>query len=252
MTHDELVMLIKARYPAPAYAFLPSVRNQTGFRNGPIRTADAIVMSLFPSRGFVIHGFEVKAYRGDWLKELKRADKAEAIAQFCDVWWVVGSKDVVKLDEVPHNWGWLYPRGRVLIAGKQPEKMTPQPLKPEFVAAILRNACSWLPGNEAINKAVDLAVAETERNMRKAAESQRLQYQRRIEDLLKAIAEFEGASGIEIRSWRHNSKQIGEAVKCVLEGGTEHYATDLGKIVDQLTALTEKAQNALSAIDGRT
>ena len=101
-TASDIEDLLSNRFCAPAWAFLPQVRNGTGFLN-VTRTVDAIAMGLWPSRGLYMHGFEIKVRRGDWLNELRNPEKAEEIGQFCDFFWVVAPKEVIKFEEVPDN-----------------------------------------------------------------------------------------------------------------------------------------------------
>src|SRR5688572_18266988 len=84
--------LLAKRFAPSAYAFLPQLRNGTGF--GRTRTADAVAMSLWPSRGIYLHGFEIKVGRGDWLSELRQPEKAEEIARFCKYWSLVAAEGV--------------------------------------------------------------------------------------------------------------------------------------------------------------
>ena len=55
----DLERRLRTRYQAPAYAYLPQVGDSTGY--SVHRHADAIVMSLWPSRGLHLMGFEIKA-----------------------------------------------------------------------------------------------------------------------------------------------------------------------------------------------
>ena len=87
------------------YAYLEQVRNQTGFTDKRLRIADAITMGLYPSRGLYIEGYEVKVSRSDWLSELKQPEKADDIAGYCHYWWIVAPKDIITVDEMPHDWG---------------------------------------------------------------------------------------------------------------------------------------------------
>ena len=98
------------RYCAPEFALLFEVGNATGFATN--RHADAIAMSLWPSRGLALHGFEFKASRSDWVRELKDPAKAETIATFCDYWFLVESdREIVKANALPMTWGLLAPKG---------------------------------------------------------------------------------------------------------------------------------------------
>ena len=101
-----LVAALEERYPTTAYAVLPEVQNATGHASS--RTADALVIGYWPSRGMEIEGFEAKASRTDWLRELKDPSKAEVFFRHCAKWWIVETTaDIVKLDELPPKWGLL-------------------------------------------------------------------------------------------------------------------------------------------------
>ena len=91
MKTNELLLKLSNKFPSPQYAFLSQVRNQTGYGNlsDGIRTADAMALGLWPSRGNYLHGFELKVSRSDWLNELKDPAKAEAIAKYCDMFSLV-------------------------------------------------------------------------------------------------------------------------------------------------------------------
>src|SRR4051812_4949848 len=100
----ETTARLLAMFCAPEYAILKEVAKGTGTNGG--RYADAVAMSLYPSRGLHLYGFEVKTSRADWLSELKSPRKAEDIACFCDFWYlVIGSNDIVKVGELPETWG---------------------------------------------------------------------------------------------------------------------------------------------------
>ena len=135
--HD-LIDLLAIRYPPPEWAFFPQARDSTGYVS---RTADAVVMNLWPSRGLEVHGFEVKVDRGDWLKELKTPEKATEIQKYCDRWWVVvPEKGIVQGGEIPPTWGLLVVSGGFLRCGVEGPKLNPVDLDRGFVAALLRNA----------------------------------------------------------------------------------------------------------------
>lgn len=203
--------LLRERYLAPEWAIFFEVANGPGSLLR--RYADAIAMSLFPSRGLDIHGFEVKVNRGDWIKELKQPEKAEEIAQFCDFWWVVaGGDDVVKLDEVPKNWGLLVSNGKELRQKKKCERLEPQPLSRKFVAALLRRAHEWMEkqirDDERVNEAREKAYEEGRKSITDNRTATAL------EELSQAVRLFEEKSGVEITTY--DAGQMGEAVKAFL------------------------------------
>src|ERR1051326_3693427 len=135
MTTPELRNLIRARYAPPEYGLLFEVGDATGAATS--RHADAVAMSIWPSRGLEVIGMECKVYRSDWTKELRNPAKAESIWQYCDRWYlVVSDKDMVKEGELPPTWGLLAPKGNSLRIVVDPPKLGPKPLTRSFVAAM--------------------------------------------------------------------------------------------------------------------
>lgn len=120
MTESDLTHRLRTHYCAPEWAFLAQVRNGTGFSRRTTRTADGLAMSLWPSRGLHMHGFEIKVSRSDFVKELKTPDKAEDIARFCHFWWIVAPDvNVAPVDMVPQNWGLIVCKEDGLRIAKQ-------------------------------------------------------------------------------------------------------------------------------------
>lgn len=167
---------------APEWAVMTEVASHTGGGGGDTRYADAIAMNLWPSRGLAIHGFEVKVYRGDWLRELKSPEKAEAIHRFCDYWWIVAPDGVVLDGELPEGWGLFSPNNgaRLRVVTKAAKVAEPTPAGRGFLAAMLRRAVQQAPDVLAIDAAVkaererlDVSYRdrlEREKNERQAAE----------------------------------------------------------------------------------
>jgi hypothetical protein len=213
------------RYPPPAYALLPEVRNSTGFRS-TVRTADALCMGLYPSRGIDLTGFEFKSSRGDWKREMEDPSKAEEIARFCDFWIVVaGHASIVKRDEVPPTWGLMVPasKGDKLKVVKVPERLAPQPLTRDFLASLMRRIAEPPPISEETARLVEAAKKESyERGVRagesraKSADDARLF---EIDQLKQSIGQFEAAAGIKIE--KYNGRNLGVAVRLILDGKLE-------------------------------
>ncbi len=74
---NDLRFALRKRCAPPAWALFEEVRDRQGHDSK--RSADAIAMSLYKSRGYEVHGFELKISRGDWLKELKRPEKDQSL-----------------------------------------------------------------------------------------------------------------------------------------------------------------------------
>jgi hypothetical protein len=212
-TAQEIEELLRNRFSPPEYAFLPQVRNQTGYSR-QIRTADVLIMSLFPSRGLYLSGYEIKVGRGDLINEIKYPNKAEAIARYCDFWWIAAPKEIVKLEELPVNWGLIVPHGETMKIIK-PAIINPDIKNVDrvFLAGILRKAQETITPEAELRKVKEEGIA-----LGSAREKTFCKYQLdELNDLKKIIKEFEEASGLTFNKWR-GTKELGEAVKLVLNG----------------------------------
>lgn len=86
-------------------------------------------------------GFELKASRSDWLREMRQPEKADQVFGQLDRFWLVTAASVTTLQEVPPTWGWLTLQadGR-LRAAKPAQKIARLPLDQVFVAGLMRRA----------------------------------------------------------------------------------------------------------------
>jgi hypothetical protein len=196
------------RYTAPAWALFYEVGDGTGKYKA--RSADAIAMSLYPSRGLDLYGHEFKAHRADWIRELKDPDKAESIARFCDFWYVVDTScdGAVKEEELPANWGLMVWNGQTLRTVKQAPRLKPQALDRIFLSGMLRAARKEVDNayqnqkDEGWLKHLD--IKSYDRGYKTAEEDFNRKWERvrkQSEELDIAIKGFEEKSGIQLSSW---------------------------------------------------
>jgi hypothetical protein len=203
---------LKLQYEEREWVLLPQVRAATG--GYVTRTADALAMNCWHSRGLVVHGFEFKSRRSDWLRELKAPEKQEqSVYRYCDRWWIVaGHPDIVKLEEVPDPWGFARPEGDKLKIVKKAPKLEAVELDRPFIASVLRNVRdkSGLP-DTILRKKYQEGFEEG----RKAALGQRqfeMERLRAAHEQLQALhREFEQTSGIRINRWTMGD--VGELVQ---------------------------------------
>lgn len=237
----EVIKHLAAKFPSPSYAFLTQVRNGTGYERNA-RTADAMAMSLWPSRGMDIIGFEVKVSRSDWMRELMLPEKAEGIAQFCDQWYiVVGDEMIVQEGELPSAWGLMVPCAKkgLRIVKEAPQLEKPKPVDKLMLASILRNTCERTISKDAIE-------SEMHRNFERGKESAKYEIERtqkENQELKESIEMFEKHSGVRISTWKDSNRELGIAVKEVMEN--RHKKTEA-----QLIKLRDTAKNILKFIDG--
>lgn len=214
MTTAELQKRVMAYFAQPEYVVIREVANVTGAAYSR-RYADGIAMSVWPSRGLELHGLETKVSRSDWTKELHNPAKAEAVYQFCDRWWlVVGDESIVKDGELPPTWGLLVPYRESLKAKVSAPKLEATPITRAFLASLLRKSVE-----QSVDTAeLTAAKAQAREEGVKVGEAIANRQLKDLRDLAAKVAEFENASGVNIRYGWQGAKKIGEAVRRVLDG----------------------------------
>jgi len=240
--------LLQKRYPSAEYALMAEVSDGAGFSRS--RSADYMVMNLWPSRGLSLTGIELKSSRTDWLRELKNPQKAENIFSYCDFFWLLTeSEDVAKIEEIPANWGWLNIKGNRILTLKEAPKLNPCTLDRSFLAALLKRACNkndWVHTSkiqERLDQAKQSGIDSAKYSIQRAEDE--------LRTTLKNVKEFEEASGIKIDSgsYRHyvDNKRLGEIVKHLYNKGS---VEELTKEFERLEATAKIIHQRIS--DGIT
>lgn len=253
----------------PAHAWLYEVRNGTGY-NRSERYADALVVSLWPSRGIWFAGIEVKSHRSDWLRELDDPQKAAAIQRWCHYWWVAAPPGVVEVAEVPERWGYYEVDERKAKCVKDAPRLEPESLDAGFVASCLRNAAQQ--HMFARNVGRDEGVKSTEERLGAAAygeitdelksmraEWQRATYERdrvktELSNLRENVLRFERAAGIPEGEIDRDGRWSGlggpgrayRAAQLLYEIGIENLAMKFSAVAEALRELpdTDKQETA--------
>ena len=231
------------KFPDPSYATFFEVHDKTG---GHSRSADAMVMGLWKSRGLDLQGFEFKSDRGDWLRELKDPEKAERISQYCDYWWLCTTDEkVAKLEEIPKLWGLMTLKGKSLHIVKPAPALDAQPISRQFLAALLRRGHEDVMCDARVTTSIDKAREEGRERGERSLKGE-LESARRDRDYFKtAIEDFEKASGVKIRAYE--GQYLGEAVKFLREMQTnDRHRDSLLNRVKIVRDLIEKQLHAIT------
>ncbi len=246
LTAADLRALLRTRCAPPAWAIFEEVHNGTGGSHR--RSADAVAMTIWPSRGLEVHGFEIKVSRRDWVSERDRPEKADAIGKYCDRWWLVVSDDrvVLNLSELPSGWGLLVARGGKLIQAIEAPLLKPEALDRAFLAAMLRRA------HERLKDMVPREDVAAEINASYSKGFERGKEHRsddlEVAALYKSVEEFEAKSGIKISAY--DGARLGEAFHAFMAGGrqVETVHGRLEFIARQAKGIYEAADAAAKAI----
>lgn len=249
MTAVDLFVKLRERYPENAWALFAEVGNATGtYYTG---CADAVAMSLWPSRGLAIHGFEIKVSRADLLRELKSPEKSAPIQKYCDHWWLVlAAADLIAPGELPPTWGVLAVRGGRLQQVTEAPKLDASPIDRKFLASLFRRVqkvsvprAQYSELESTIeDRATKLALERADEHARDANAKLAGELTSAKSDLSRlqtALERFEKQSGLKIEDWR--AGDMGEAVALLLEHGA------LGKRTWSLRGAREASQRLAEA-----
>jgi hypothetical protein len=245
LTSAQIRQAMSKRWAAPEYAVMWEVGRATGAVSGQ-RYADAVIMSLWPSRGLELHGVEIKISRADWRREAADPAKAEAIAAYCDRWWVHTCPGVVQdTSELPPMWGLREYDGRVWRTIKEAEKTDAKVCDRAFLASLLRRAdgdSRWQIDQQA-REIADAAV--------KAADNRiEAEIARRSQDskaARKQIADFEAASGLSFHDFMlGDAKSIGAMVRAVSALGLEKSYGGLTSILSSMRGVVGRLESAIA------
>lgn len=242
---------------APEWAIMWEVGEATGAMSG--RYADAVMMSLWPSRGLELHGVEIKVSRSDWKREAADPSKAEAIARFCDRWWVHTSPGVVDdVASMPPAWGLREWDGKRWKVVKDAERTDAAPISRPFLAAMLRRA------DGAMRAMVKDAMREAEDKLYQEVEKRRERFAKEVDDAVKrrtaALAagsenfeKFEAAFGVSMGGcWNTDFDRIGRAARALSDigpGGYNPLISRLRAAADEIESLQQIVAEAADVED---
>lgn len=233
-----LEALIAARFAPPAWACFFEVPPATG---GPgDRRADAVAMSLWPSKGLELHGFEIKRSRADWLRELKDPHKSDRVGRYCDRFWlVVEDAKIVQPGELPGGWGLFCRRGDSLVAKVDAPRLEAAEIGRPFLAALCRCAHETLAREMAKAEAPskEALLAEYNKGVARGEEFAKVDVDRLKRELARVNATvdaFAKASGVNIEANWRGPAHAGRIFRLLLD----HQP-------DQLMAILENHADAL-------
>jgi hypothetical protein len=227
-TTEQMEAMLAEKYRNDSSEIAFEVRNDAGFSAS--RAADAIAIGTWPSRGNLIEGFEIKASRADWLRELKEPVKADAFYRYVDHWWIVAPSEVVKDHELPPTWGLMCPHGdglRVRVAA--PRNLLSEPMPRGMLAALMKRMAQRAAVKPQLVKEYERGkvegIAQQERKQSYELSS--------LRDRVERVAKFEADMGIQITSF-HDTQRLAEAYALVKRGGHADLARNLGYAADHV------------------
>ena len=141
MNTREIIDRLRARHPAPRWAFFEELRCSTGFgsyagKDDVEQRIDAWAMDTWERRE--AFAFEVKVSRADWLRELKQPEKRTAGMRRSERFYFVAPHGLIKQEEIPPGCGLIDVKADRLITTVRAPKRPPVEFERGFIAMILR------------------------------------------------------------------------------------------------------------------
>jgi len=227
---------------------LQEVRNATGYGR-VTRTADAVALGLWPSRGLELYGFEIKVSRSDLRKELDDPAKAEEIMQYCDRWYLVlGHEELIQPGELPSTWGLMVAQKNRLVVKVEAPKLKAKPLDRKFICSVLRNYTECYVPRAMLNSMVQEKYKEWEADEEKRMDREDRGATEDLRNLKEVISEFEEASGVNVRR-RWMAGRIGKAVNLLMESDFGQARTRLEQLAISAQHVVDQAKRELEVID---
>jgi hypothetical protein len=240
-TEYDVFLQLQKVMPPPAYVWLPQVRNGTGFAKSATRTADALGLSVWPSRGLFFVGVEVKVTRSDWRHELAQPEKAAEIEKYCRQWYIASPRGVVPEAELPETWGLIEVTRTTaeIVKAAAVQQTTPPDML--FTCAVLRAVTDCMAPKESIQARVDERVD-------KLIDAATCKANGELADLRANVEAFEKASGLKFPSWHFECQRLGELVALLKENNVTSPAAmiqNLRKTAETIVGHCDKAMEAM-------
>lgn len=233
------------------YVFLFDVPNVVGARQE--RRCDGIAVGMWGSTGRLIHGFEVKTSRSDWLREVKDVSKADHFIEQCDRWWLVtGDISIAKPAEIPDAWGWMSATKTGLRIQK-PAKPLPQHdtlMKRDWAFALIRRAADrGDPKSTEYQTAMRKYQQECDRRSEERIRDQIARSVPKLAQLQAKVDAFEKSSGMKLEDWRlGNVGKLARQLNAISEDGYRGFTKMLQNQIQSMETLSKEMRAALVAV----
>jgi len=221
MTAQDMRRALEAHYTGEKY----TLAYEVGMGG---RYADAVAMCLWSSQEHNVQGHEIKASRSDWLRELKSPAKADAVAQYCDRWWVVTPPGSVKPGELPETWGLIeVVEGRLKVVTRA-DKVDNDRLE------------------TAVQRRTEAIVAESQQSL----ERERVLLKREYDPVIELVRDAEQKVGLSFRFMLDSAQLVAlmrVASTLGLDGGSYQ---GLSVLAGQLRYAAENAAELAQQLEG--
>lgn len=252
-----LDVLGEKHFKSGAYEMLREVRNATGYRD-EMRSADALVISCWPSRGVWFGGVEVKVSRSDWTRELDDPAKSHAIQRWCSYWWIATPAGIVKPGELPEKWGHIEVTESTARVVAIAPRLEAEPPSATFVASVFRNRADAERDRLSQARFAGFEDARTrfaggEDLARVKAQLEVAQHsaqagEKALTELRQTVHAFEQSTGVMLDSWKTDAadefNRLRAAVRALEKCDLSTMAALLRRTADNITDAEQQLRAA--------
>ena len=223
--------------------------------SGLFRRFDALAVGLWPSRGCLLIGVEVKATLEDLYRELSMPAKADGLYRRCDLWYLAVPKELEDeaLAKAPEPWGIYVLRGTKTLRELRKAQRHEAIVDRFLLSSVLRRreaSDSAALARQLAERYSDGYKARQEEEGRQLADAQSAR-----EELSREVAAFEHASGLTLQRWGSavvgEGQKLGQAVRALQNGavdgaleGVRRTERELGKCLRELGRAREVLERA--------
>lgn len=252
ITADDIRKALAERYCEPEWFLGFEVGNGCGVN--ATRHADAIAINQWPHKGHEVRGFEIKVSKQDLKRELEIGAKSEALAQYCNYWYLVVPQGLTDDVQIPQTWGVLE-----YLDGKLRQKKKAEYFKNTIDIGF---CCAFIRGiRRKDEKAIAEAKAYRERmiieNIDMEMRSKLYDYEK-LQERLKSLKE---RTGIDLTSKWHldeyDIKAMALAKRLLASHddismicSVKHLTSDLAEVTDWITKTIGELQKFVDLMNG--
>lgn len=205
---DSIIRRLRKRYEPPEWVVLAEFHNATG--GAATHRFDALAFNVWPSRGMVRVGLEVKVSRADFARELADHDKRGAIERHCHEVYFAVAKGVCEPREVPEPWGLLVEHGDGLRCALKPKFRDVGPMDPGLGLVALRRLHEQLAEHQQrhyVFSGAEVTQEQIDEMVREAFAKREERFAERSRELDRERDEVLGKLGL-LDPWREVWKRL--------------------------------------------
>ena len=134
---NDIISLLEKKYSEPFWVVFKNLefhKDSDYLKN----LVDLFALSIGLNKESKLHGFSVQFNRLKWLEEIRNSKKNQFI-NYCDYKWIIALPNIIKLDEIPANYGFQVIEDNQLKTIINPSFLNPKDINRSIMTLLIRN-----------------------------------------------------------------------------------------------------------------